>query len=105
MTDVVAAAAWGLALCGLVTVAFLAGCSLTQARGLDGIQRELESLQREVVSYRTTHTHDTGQLDRRLDALEETTAHAVNEVRMASDQLVARLPLDAAVSRDRSLDE
>jgi transposase InsO family protein len=67
---------------------------LAQARGLDGIQRELDSLRREVVGYRMTHTHETAQLDRRLDALEEATAHAVNEVRMASDQISARLPID-----------
>lgn len=104
MTDVVATAAGGLGLCGLLLVAFLAGRSLHQARGLDGIQRELESLRQEVVGYRSTHTHDTAQLDRRLDALEEATAHAVNEVRMASDQLVARLPAGSEGRCDRSHD-
>ena len=51
------------------------------------VEGELGQLRADVVGYRVAHEHLMGVLDRRLDAMEQTTATAMNELRMASGQM------------------
>ena len=92
MTVLVALA--GLILGGLTTAAFLAGACKKATDGLGRVEQEIAWVRREVIDHRAAHEHLTALIDRRLDALEQTTAQAANEVRMASDQLMARLPAE-----------
>jgi hypothetical protein len=86
----------GLVLGGLVSVAFWAGSFVRPSVALGRVEHELADLRAEVVGYRAAHEHLVGSLDRRLHGLEQTTAHAANEVRMASNQLLARDTVDHA---------
>jgi hypothetical protein len=89
-------AAIGLGLGGLLAVAFWAGSLVRPSVALGQVAHELHALRTEVVEYRAAHEHLVGSLDRRLDGLEKTTAHAANELRMASDQLLVRDSADRA---------
>jgi hypothetical protein len=80
----------GLGLGGLLAVAFWAGSFVRPSVALGRLERELRLLRGEVCGYRAAHEHQMTTLDRRLDGLEQTAAHAANELRMASDQLLAR---------------
>jgi hypothetical protein len=88
-------AAVGLALSGLLTVGVLVGL-LRPSIALGRVEHELHSLRAEVVGYRAAHEHLVSSLDRRLDGLEQTAAHAANELRMAADQVSARFAVEHA---------
>lgn len=84
----------GLGLGGLLTLAFLAGIRTKPSVLLARVEHELAALRGEVADYRTAHEYQAASLERRLDDLEQTAARAANELRMASDQMVARLPVE-----------
>lgn len=80
----------GLGLGCLMGVVFMVGArARPSAEMLARIEGELGRLRTDVVGYRVAHEHLMGVLDRRLDAMEQTTATAMNELRMASGQLTA----------------
>lgn len=68
----------------LIPVALYVGWSSRQRR----LEHQLRRLRNDVVSYRAAHESLTASLDRRLAALEQTTALAANELRMASALLM-----------------
>lgn len=72
----------------LMPVALYVGLSSRQRR----MEHQLGRLRNDVVSYRATHESLTASLDRRLAALEQTTALAANELRMASALLTNKRP-------------
>lgn len=86
---------------GVMAVTFLAGACLRPARKLSDVEQQVAWLRREVIDYRVAHEYFSVLLDRRLEALEETAARAVNEVRMAAAQLVGRVPADEFCTGDR----
>jgi len=53
-----------------------------------GIERRLEGLCGQVVSWQAAHDHQVEGLDRRLQDVEASAARAENEARMVSVQLV-----------------
>lgn len=59
---------------------------------LGRVEGQVGALRREIAGYRAAQENATSSLDRRLLGLEQTTARAANEVRMVSDQVLARIP-------------
>lgn len=80
----------GVAVAGVLALPALWRGYLGPALALRRIEREVTALRGEVVGYRTAHEHLMTSLERRLSALEQTTAVAANELRMASDQIMTR---------------
>ena len=99
MTDVVVAVAVALGVSGLIAAAYVTGTWMKSALRLQEIERQVAGLRREVIDYRLTQQHDTADVVRRLGTVEATAAQAANEVRMASDQMLARIP--PAIRSDR----
>jgi hypothetical protein len=63
---------------------------------VEDLGKRIAALHHEVIAWQACHNHTVEELDRRLSGLEEVTALAANEVRIASTELLARLPgLDA----------
>lgn len=58
---------------------------------VDQLGRRISALHHEVAAWQACHDHTVAELDRRLSGLEEVTALAANEVRIASTELLARL--------------
>ncbi|HMG43552.1 MAG TPA: hypothetical protein VK611_19635 [Acidimicrobiales bacterium] len=79
-----------LGLTSAVVLAFLAGCWRRCNVALGRIEGEMAALRREVTGYRAAHENMTESLDRRLLGLEQTSAEAAVELRMASDQLMGQ---------------
>jgi hypothetical protein len=63
------------------------------AEALDRLEGEVAALRKDVAGYRAAHENQMESLDRRLVGLEKTAARAANELRMASEQLIAHGPL------------
>lgn len=59
---------------------------------LDRLEGEVAALRKDVAGYQAAHTNQMESLDRRLVGLEETAARAANELRMASEHLIAQVP-------------
>ena len=104
MIDPLGVAFGAFVLGGLLAAVVLGLVCVRPARRRAGLGEEVAALRLEFVDYRTTHEYDAAQIERRLDALEATTAQAANEVRMASHQLIERLPADSSAPRDRHHD-
>jgi hypothetical protein len=85
---IVIALAFGAALMLVVLVMAWRGPST----GLRRVERQVGALRSDIAGYRAAQQNETSSLDRRLLGLEQTTARAANEVRMVSDQMLARLP-------------
>jgi hypothetical protein len=86
----------GLLSAGLLAIAFLVGTRTKPSVLLVRVEEEMSALRAEVAGYWSAHEHLAESLERRLDDLELTTARAANEVRMASDQVIAHLPAERA---------
>lgn len=89
---------------GLLAAVALGFVCVRPARRRAGLGEEVAALRLEFIDYRATHEYDAAQIERRLDALEATTAQAANEVRMASHQLIERLPAGSNTPHDRQHD-
>lgn len=59
---------------------------------VEKLGKRISAVHTEVASWRACHDQTVQELDRRLSGLEEVMALAANEVRIASNQLMARLP-------------
>jgi hypothetical protein len=59
-------------------------------KALQRLEREVTGLRADVAGYRAAHQNSMESFDRRLAGLEQTTAQAALEVRMASGQLMAQ---------------
>ena len=82
-------------------VAGLWGVERHVMRGtVEQLGKRITALHLEVAAWQACHDHTVAELDRRLSGLEEVTALAANEVRIASAELLARLP-----GRDTGPDE
>jgi hypothetical protein len=88
----------GLVLGGQLSVAFLAGLFVRLAVMLSRVERQVAALRSEVNGYRTAHENQMTSLDRRLLGLEETSARAANELRMASNQLMSQQAVETSAS-------
>jgi hypothetical protein len=80
-----------LAVVGIVTVpavATVAARWCARQFSTRGIERRLEGLCGQVVSWQAAHDHQVAGIDRRLRDVEASAARAENEARMVSVQLV-----------------
>jgi hypothetical protein len=84
---------------GLLGWAFILGLRTKPSVLLVRVEREMAALRAEVDGYRTAQEHLAVSLERRLDDLELATAKAANEVRMVSNEVMARLPTEPAVTQ------
>ena len=73
---------------GLVTATAFAGRWCLRHFSTRGIERRLEGLHGQVVSWQAAHDHQVEGIDRRLRDVEASAARAENEARMVSVQLV-----------------
>lgn len=64
--------------------------------------KRVTALHVEVAAWQACHDHTVAELDRRMSGLEETTAMAANEIRMASTELMSHLPHDTATGDERA---
>ena len=101
MTDLVVVAAVALGVSGLIAAAYVTGTWVKSAQRLEEIERQVAGLRREVIDCRLTQQHDTAVVVRRLETVEASAAQAANEVRMASDQIIARFPSEDRGDRGR----
>jgi len=88
----------GLALGGMLSVAFLAGLFVRPSVMLSRVERQVAALRSEVNGYRAAHENQMTSLDRRLLGLEEPSARAANELRMASSQLMSQRAVESSAS-------
>jgi len=72
---------------GLVTVTAIAGRWCLRHFSTRGIERRLEGLHGQVVSWQAAHDHQVEGIDRRLRDVEASAARAENEARIVSVQL------------------
>jgi hypothetical protein len=79
-----------------MVLAFLAGVRTKPTVWLARVESEVAALRKDVAGYRAAHQNEIEALDRRLDGLERTAAQAANELRMASEQLIAGRAVDSA---------
>ena len=90
-----------LGLTSAVVLAFLASRWRRCTVALGRIEGEMAALRGEVTGYRAAHENMTESLDRRLLGLEQTSAQAAVELRMASDQLIGHLATGSPASGQR----
>jgi hypothetical protein len=87
----------GLVLVVGVTVGVLVCTGFTglirpkQSDVLVRVERQMAGLRTDVDGVRAAQEHLAASLERRMDDLEQTTAHAANEVRMVSNEVMSRL--------------
>jgi hypothetical protein len=92
-TDVgsTAGLALGLLVGCLVAVGFVAGVRARPSIVLTRVEQQMAALRADIDGYRAAQEHLALSLERRMDDLEQTTAQAANEVRMVSNEVMARL--------------
>jgi hypothetical protein len=83
--------ALGLLVGCLVAVGFVAGIRARPSIVLTRVEQQMTALRADIDSYRAAQEFIAASLERRMDDLEQTTAQAANEVRMVSNEVMARL--------------
>ena len=81
----------GLTLGGLLALGFVAGIRTRPSIALARVEQQIAALRADIDGYRVAQEHLAASLERRMDDLERTTARAANEVRMVSNEVIARL--------------
>jgi hypothetical protein len=76
---------------GLLAAAFVAGVRLRPSIVLLRVEKETAALRSDIDGYRAAQQHLAESLERRMDDLEQTTAQAAVEVRLASTAVMSQL--------------